>query len=134
MRITMYDAVGVGLAAPQIGESIQLAILDLSLGEEEEEFMVLINPQILESEGSETEEEGCLSVPGFLLPINRKSKILLKAVNLNGEEIKQEFEGYKARVIQHEIDHLNGTLFIDRISALKRELYKRRIKKLRRRK
>ena len=121
---------GIGLAAPQIGQPIQLAIIDLSMGEKPEEHMILINPQITESEGSETEEEGCLSVPGFLLPINRKTKIFLKAIDLDGNEINQEFEGYKARVIQHEIDHLNGVLIVDRISSLKKQLVKREIKKL----
>ena len=121
---------GIGLAAPQIGESIQLAVIDLSMGENENEQMVLINPEIVESDGNETEEEGCLSLPGFLLPIARKPKILLRSVNLDGKEIEQEFEGFKARVIQHEIDHLEGVLIVDRVSSLKRQLVKREIKKL----
>lgn len=133
MKETLHNVHGaVGLAAPQVGESIQLAIVDPSLREKENEFMVLINPSIIESEGSETENEGCLSIPGFLLPIERKNKLLFKALDINGKEVQKEIDGYIARVIQHEIDHLNGILIIDKVSILKRQLVRREINKLKR--
>jgi len=130
MRQAMYDFRGIGLAAPQIGKSIKLATIDLSSGEDEKEFFVLINPYIIEAEGRDEMEEGCLSLPHISLNIQRNTKILLKAVTLDGKEFEREYEGFVARVIQHEIDHLNGKLIIDRVSNLKRQLAKREIKKL----
>lgn len=130
MRQTMYGANGIGLAAPQVGQSIQLALVDITLGEGKDEFMVLINPEIIESEGSETADEGCLSIPGITTQVSRSTHIKIKAFDLNGKEIRREFEGYKARVIQHEIDHLEGILIVDRVSSLKRQLIKKEIKKL----
>jgi len=126
----MYFSNGIGLAAPQIGKLIQLVVIDLTVGEDPTEVLTLINPQILESLGKETDNEGCLSFPGITLDINRKTKILLKAIDINGKEINREFENFKARVIQHEIDHLKGVLIIDRVSSLKKELTKKKIKKL----
>jgi len=131
MFATMYHTSnGVGLAAPQVGESLQLSVIDLSMGQNPEDLMVLINPEIIESDGSETGEEGCLSLPGISIPVNRKSKLLLKYIDIDGKEHKLEFEGFKARVIQHEIDHLEGVLIIDRVSALKKQMVKKEIKRL----
>lgn len=133
MRLTLARvAGGIGLAAPQVGHSLQLAVVDLSVLDEDEEPFVLINPRILESEGGELENEGCLSLPGFTMPVERKTRILLQAWDLKGKEIRQEIEGYKARVIQHEMDHLEGILIIDHVSPLKRKLIKRDIKRRKR--
>jgi peptide deformylase len=130
MRRTMYEANGVGLAAPQVGQSIQLAVVDLTQGEEQDEFMVLINPRIIESEGSEAGDEGCLSIPGITTQVSRATRIRVRAYDLQGREIEKDFEGYKARAIQHEIDHLRGILILDRVSSLKKQLLKKEIKKL----
>ncbi len=124
---TMHQAPGIGLAAPQVGESMQLITLDLTIGEIPEELMILINPQIIASEGFETSEEGCLSVPGYSLPVKRKFKVLLQATRLDGRDLRMEFEGLKARVLQHEIDHLNGITIVERLSSLKRSLIKKEI-------
>jgi peptide deformylase len=123
----MHQAPGIGLAAPQVGESLQLITVDLTVGEIPEELMILINPQITAGEGFEICEEGCLSVPGYSLPVKRHARIFLKATLLDGSELSGEFEGLKARVIQHEIDHLNGILIVDRMSSLKRSLIKKEI-------
>jgi peptide deformylase len=130
MRATMYEANGVGLAAPQVGESIQMAVLDITMGEDESEFMVLVNPEILEHEGRETDIEGCLSIPGISVAVPRHTSLRLHAFDLDGREIDQEIEGFKARVIQHEIDHLNGTLILDHLSSLKRQMVKKEISRL----
>ncbi|MCK4836733.1 MAG: peptide deformylase, partial [Candidatus Aminicenantes bacterium] len=130
MRFTMYEASGVGLAAPQIGKSIRLAIVDITSGENQDEFMVLINPEIIESQGSESAEEGCLSIPGISVQVDRSTHIKIRAHDLQGKEIQKEYEGHKARVIQHEIDHLKGVLIIDHLSILKKQLAKKEIKKL----
>jgi peptide deformylase len=123
-----YNA--VGLAAPQAGESIRLSLIDLSMGQEKNGLVLLINPEILESEGKDTLEEGCLSFPKISVPVNRSTKIFLKNYDLNGKEIRREIEGFLARVIQHEIDHLDGTLIIDRVSSLKRQFIKKEIKRI----
>lgn len=130
MRKAMYTANGIGLAAPQIGRSICLAVIDVSFGEDPDELMVLINPRIIESDGIEPGNEGCLSVPGITLPIERKANLRLQAIDLQGDEFIREIEGLKARVVQHELDHLNGTLIIDRVSSLKRQFVKKEIKRL----
>ena len=132
MRKTMYQSNGVGLAAPQIGESLQLAVVDLRQGEDPEAFRVLINPKIAESDGSEPGTEGCLSIPGFSMEVARSAKALITAVDLDGNEYEYDLEGFEARVFQHEIDHLNGFLILDRVSTLKRQLVKREIKRLER--
>lgn len=92
--------------------------------------MVLINPEIIESEGNELNEEGCLSIPGISTQVSRATYIKIRAYDLNGKDIQQEYEGHKARVIQHEIDHLNGILIVDRVSSLKKQLLKKEIRKL----
>ena len=127
MAQTMHQAPGIGLAAPQVGESIQLVTMDLTVGEIPEELLILINPQIIEAEGYEISEEGCLSVPGYSLPVKRSAKIFFLATLLDDRELRLEFEGLKARVLQHEIDHLNGILIVDRMSSLKRTLIKKEI-------
>lgn len=131
MKLTMYEtANAIGLAAPQVGKSLQLSVFDISMGKEKDEFTILLNPVIAEFEGEETDVEGCLSFPGISLDVKRCTKLLLKALDINGKEYEREFEGFKARVIQHEIDHLNGILIADRVSPLKRQLMKKEIKKL----
>jgi peptide deformylase len=131
MAYTLYNTRNaVGLAAPQVGESLRISVIDLTQGQEEGGLIALINPEILEAEGKTTLEEGCLSFPGITVPINRSAKIFLSNYTLDGKEIRQEIDGFLARVIQHELDHLNGTLIIDRISTLKRQVLKKEIKRL----
>ncbi|HLP60034.1 MAG TPA: peptide deformylase [Candidatus Deferrimicrobium sp.] len=133
MVATMHNTrSGIGLAAPQVGESLQLSVIDISMGQDEKELVVLINPEILEVEGKDMEDEGCLSFPGISAPVNRSTRIFLKNFDMNGKEVRQEIEGYLARVIQHEIDHLNGVLIIDRVSSLRRQILKKEIKRLQR--
>jgi peptide deformylase len=124
---TMHQAPGIGLAAPQVGASLQLITVDLTVGEIPEELLVLINPEITAAEGFEICEEGCLSVPGYSLPVKRHARIFLQATLLDGRELGMEFEGLKARVLQHEIDHLDGVLIVDRMSSLKRTLIRKEI-------
>lgn len=131
MTQTMHQTYSaIGLAAPQVGESLRLSVIDLSMGENQDDQIVLINPEILEVEGNETGDEGCLSFPGISLPINRAARIFLKNFDMNGKEIRKEIDGFLARVIQHELDHLNGTLIIDRVSSLKRQFVKKEIKRM----
>lgn len=127
---TMYSAKGVGLAAPQIGISKRLTVIDVSVGEREDEKLVLINPEILLQEGSQTGEEGCLSIPGFREPVTRAKKVRVRAKNAAGETVELEGEELLARAFQHEIDHLNGILFISHLSTLKRDMVRRKIRKL----
>jgi peptide deformylase len=124
---TMHQAPGIGLAAPQVGESLRLITVDTSVGEIPEELLVLINPEITAAEGFEICEEGCLSVPGYSLQVKRHAKVILQATLLDGRELRLELEGLKARVLQHEIDHLDGILIVDRISSLKRTLIRKEI-------
>jgi len=135
MAETMYNAPGAGLAAIQVGFDKSIIIYDSLPGETEKSLQVLLNPKILESNGEIiSENEGCLSVPDFTSDVKRSSLVLVEGIDREGNPLKIEAEGYLAIVLQHEIDHLNGILFIDRISSLKRELYKRRIKKILRKK
>lgn len=130
MAETMYAAPGVGLAAVQVGESKRILVYDDSPEEERGNFKVLINPEIVSSEGDYlSEDEGCLSVPDFRANVKRFSSVVVKALDREGKEVTIEAEGFPAVVLQHEIDHLDGVLFIDRISALKRSFYKRQVKK-----
>ncbi|MDX2441797.1 MAG: peptide deformylase [Desulfobacterales bacterium] len=130
MAETMYDAPGAGLAAIQVGCDKSIIVFDNLPGETEKSLQVFVNPKILESDGEIiSEDEGCLSVPDFRSNVKRSSLVLVEGIDREGNPIKIEVEGYLAIVLQHEIDHLNGILFIDRISSLKRELYKRHIKK-----
>jgi peptide deformylase len=127
---TMYAAKGVGLAAPQVGIGKRLTVIDLSVGEDEEKKLVLINPEIVAREGSQVGEEGCLSIPGFREPVARANKVTVKAHNEKGEPIELAGEELLARALQHEVDHLNGKLFINHLSSLKRDIIRRKIKKL----
>jgi peptide deformylase len=127
---TMYAAKGVGLAAPQIGVSQRISVIDTSVGEDEAQRIVIINPEITLREGTQTGEEGCLSIPGFREPVTRANKVVVKAHNEDGEVIQLEGEELLARALEHEIDHLNGILFITHLSALKRDMIRRKIKKL----
>jgi len=130
MAETMYAAPGVGLAAIQVGWNRSLMVYDISPADEKRVLSVLINPKIVASEGEiVSENEGCLSVPDFRTDVKRAASILVEGLDRNGNPLQIEAAGLHAIVLQHEIDHLNGTLFIDRISSLKREMYKRRMKK-----
>lgn len=129
----MYDEPGIGLAAPQVGASVRMFVIDTEWNDEEKgrNPIVVINPVISEREGRITWEEGCLSVPDYSATVERDAKILLRGLDLDGKPIEERAEGLRAVCIQHEIDHLDGLLFIDRISRLKRSLYvKKRRKQL----
>ena len=127
---TMYAAKGVGLAAPQIGLSKRISVIDISVGEDESKKIVIINPEVTSSEGKQTGEEGCLSIPGFREPVTRANRVEVKAQNERGEPICLVGEELLARAFLHEIDHLNGILFLNHLSALKRDIIRRKIKKL----
>jgi len=129
---SMYAAKGVGLAAPQIGFSKKIAVIDISNGENPAEKLVLINPRIVKNEGKQEGEEGCLSIPGFREQVKRGKRVTLRAQNAKGEEFEVTGEDLLARAFLHETDHLYGRLYIIHISALKRDLLKRRIRKLQR--
>lgn len=130
MAETMYDAPGIGLAAPQIGKSIKLIVVDTSEDKEgEKEYMPLVNPEIIAHEGSQLDEEGCLSVPDLTANVKRYLKITVAYQDLQGQPHELSTENRFAVVLQHEIDHLNGILFIDHLSPLKRNLYKKKVKK-----
>jgi peptide deformylase len=128
---SMYAAQGVGLAATQIGLSKKLSVIDVSTGKNPEARLVLANPEIIHVEGDQREEEGCLSLPGFRAPVLRPAYVTIRAQNARGETYDMRGEGLLARAFCHEIDHLNGILFIQHLSMLKRDLIKRRIRKLR---
>ncbi len=131
MADTMYQAPGIGLAAVQVNVDQSLLVYDIAPREEQRDLHVLVNPKIIESEGEIiSEDEGCLSVPEFRADVKRSQRILVEGVDREGKPQRFEAEGMLAIVLQHEIDHLNGTLFIDRISKLKRQLYTRRVKKM----
>jgi peptide deformylase len=129
---TMYAAHGIGLAAPQIAVGKRLTVIDVAGAEEghEPERIVLINPEVIAKEGKQTGEEGCLSIPGFREPVSRARKATVRAQNAKGETFEIAGEDLLARAFLHEIDHLNGILFTNRLSALKRDIIKRKIKKL----
>jgi len=127
---TMYDAPGIGLAANQIGIPLQIIVVDISEPEGEKEWIACVNPVISEGEGCETDEEGCLSVVEYTSQVKRFKKIKINAQDLDGNPLEFIAEDRFARIIQHEVDHLLGKLFIDRISALKRNLYKKKLKKI----
>jgi peptide deformylase len=127
---SMYAAQGIGLAAPQIGISKQITVIDVSFKERPEDKLVLINPEVLDREGKQVEEEGCLSLPEIRAKVERAAWVKVRAQDQHGEFFEMEGEELLARCILHEIDHLHGVLFIDRVSRLKRDLILRRIKKL----
>ena len=137
MAKTMYAAPGVGLAAPQVGLSERAIVLDCDSAEERaggggRGLLRLINPEVVEAEGTISWEEGCLSVVDFTAEVERAAHVLVRAFTLEEKELRIEAEGLLAVALQHEIDHLDGKLFIDRISRLKRDLYKRKLKKMQR--
>jgi peptide deformylase len=127
---SMYAAQGIGLAAPQIGISQRLTVIDTSFKKHAKDKLVLINPEVVETRGKQVEEEGCLSLPEIREKVQRAAWVKVKAQNEKGEWFEVEGEELLARALLHEIDHLNGVLFIDRISRLKRELVLRRIRKM----
>jgi peptide deformylase len=127
---SMYAAKGIGLAAPQVGVSKRITVIDLSFKERPEEKIVLINPEIVLREGKQYEEEGCLSLPDIREKVSRAAKVRVRAQDVNGEWFEMDGEELLARAFQHEIDHLDGILFFKRVSALKRDLILRRIRKL----
>jgi peptide deformylase len=131
MFASMYAAQGVGLAAPQIGLSLRLAVVDVTGGKNPEAKIVLANPEIIHAEGEVREEEGCLSIPGFRGYVMRPQFVTIRAQNGKGEPFEIRGENLLARAFCHEIDHLNGILFLQHLSMLKRDLIRRKIKKLR---
>jgi peptide deformylase len=135
MALTMYKAPGIGLAAIQVGHNKSLLVYDIAPKDEARSLQVLINPKIISKEGTIiSEEEGCLSVPDFRADVERAANILVEGYDREGKPLRIEAEGLLSLVLQHEIDHLNGVLFIDHLSSLKRQMYKRRVKKTLRKK
>jgi len=130
MFATMYAAQGIGLAAPQIGKNIRLTVVDVTSGKNPEAKIVLVNPEIIAAEGEKREEEGCLSIPGFRGYVVRPQFVTIKAQDAKGEPFEIRGEDLLARAFCHEIDHLNGILFLQHLSMLKRDLIRRKIKKL----
>jgi peptide deformylase len=127
---TMYKAPGVGLAANQVGISKRILVTDPSSGEKRNQLITIVNPEIVVAEGEQYEDEGCLSVPGFSASVVRPQKVILSGVDLDGKEITVEGKDLLARAFSHEMDHLNGVFFLDHISFLKRDMIKRKIRKL----
>jgi peptide deformylase len=127
---TMYAAPGVGLAAPQIGIPLRLFVIDISLGHDPNGLITLVNPEFVERQGMQLEEEGCLSVPGFNATVARPEFAIVKGMDRSGEERRIEGRGLLARAFQHEMDHLDGKVFVDRLRGIKRELILRKIHKL----
>ena len=130
MAETMYDAPGVGLAAPQIGAHQRVIVIDVAGKDEPPALITAINPVIIHAEGESFEEEGCLSVPKYAANVRRHAKVVVKGLDIEGEEKTWRAEGLLAVAFQHEIDHLDGILFVDRLSPLKRGMFKRRYKKM----
>ncbi|MFQ5719941.1 MAG: peptide deformylase [Acidobacteriota bacterium] len=126
---TMYAASGVGLAANQVGIARRLALIDLSVGEDPEQLIVMINPEIVASSGVNSEEEGCLSFPGISEIVARPDQVQMRAIDLDGKIFTLEGQGLLARAICHEVDHLDGTLFIDRLTGFKKERVRRQIRR-----
>lgn len=130
MIATMHAAPGVGLAAPQVGDSRRLAVVDLSVGEDPAQLHVFVNPRMLTDEGRETEVEGCLSIPEISERVVRPETVRVAAQDLDGEPFELSADGWLARAICHEIDHLDGVLFIDHLSGLRRDRVRRQLKRL----
>lgn len=129
---TMYAAPGIGLAAPQIGVGLRICVIDLSVGRRGGELLTLVNPEFVERDGMQMEEEGCLSLPGFTATVARPARTVVRALDRDGVERTIEGTGLLARAIQHELDHLEGRLFLDRLRGLKRDVIVRKIRKLQR--
>jgi len=130
MAETMYHAPGVGLAAPQIGVHQQIIVIDVSSKDDPPELITAINPVIIHAEGEAYEEEGCLSVPKYAANVRRHSKVIVKALDLEGNECTWKAEDLLAIAFQHEIDHLEGILFVDHLSPLKRDLFRRKQRRM----
>jgi peptide deformylase len=126
---TMYAAPGVGLAAPQVGVPLRIFVVDVTVGRDPRGLMTLINPQFVAREGMQLEEEGCLSLPGFNATVARPEKVVITGLDLQGRERSYEGDGLLARAFQHEMDHLDGKVFVDRLRGIKRELIVRRIRR-----
>src|SRR5688572_3485917 len=127
---TMYKAPGVGLAANQVGVAKRIIVTDPTAGEKRSQLITIVNPQIVAVEGEQYEEEGCLSVPGFSAEVVRPKKVVIRGVDLDGKDVMVEGADLLARAFCHEMDHLNGVFFLDHLSFLKRDMIKRRIKKM----
>jgi peptide deformylase len=127
---TMYAAPGIGLAAPQVGVPLRIFVIDLSLGRNPSELIVMVNPTFIERDGMQLEEEGCLSVPGFNATVVRPIRAIVKGLDRAGAEYQREGHGLLARAFQHEMDHLDGTLFVDRLRGIKRDLIVKKIRRL----
>ena len=127
---TMYKAPGVGLAANQVGVAKRIMVTDPSAGEKQNQLITIVNPEIVVAEGEQYEDEGCLSVPGFSASVVRPKSVVLRGVDLNGKEITIEGKDLLARAFCHEMDHLNGVFFLDHLSFIKRDMIKRKIRKL----
>lgn len=130
MADTMYDAPGVGLAAPQVGELKRMVVIDCSAGEEPNDLIVAVNPEIVASEGESVEEEGCLSVPGFWANVKRFETVTLRYQDVDGATHERTADGLLGICMQHELDHLEGILFVDRLSPLKRSLFRKKYLKM----
>jgi peptide deformylase len=127
---TMYAAPGIGLAAPQVGVPLKIIVIDLSLGKDPTALHAMINPQFVERDGMQLEEEGCLSVPGFTATVARPKRVVVEGLSRQGEMYRIDGTGLMARALQHEVDHLNACLFVDRLRGISRDLILRKIKKL----
>ena len=127
---TMIAAPGVGLAAPQVGVETRLAVVDTSVGQKSDALRVLVNPEIVDSEGRDVDSEGCLSIPGYSDKVARPQRIVVRGMDLEGKAIEIESEDFEARAICHEIDHLDGVLFVDHLRGLRRDRARRQLKKL----
>jgi len=130
MAETMYDAPGVGLAAPQVGVLKRLIVIDCSPSDQPNDLLFAVNPEVIAAEGESLEEEGCLSVPGFWANVKRAEKVRMRYQDVEGNTLEREAEGLLAICMQHEIDHLEGILFVDRLSPLKRSLFKKKYLKM----
>ena len=127
---TMYAAPGIGLAAPQVGVPLRIFVVDVSIGRDPSALLVMINPEFVDRDGMQLEEEGCLSVPGFNATVVRPSRVVVKGLDRMGQPVEREGTGLLARAFQHEMDHLEGTLFVDKLRGIKRDLIVRKIRKL----
>ena len=127
---TMYAAPGVGLAAPQVGVAKRVCVIDLSVGKRGGDLLTLVNPEFVGRDGMQLEEEGCLSLPGFNATVARPATALVRAMDRHGHAISVEGQGLLARALQHELDHLDGVLFVDRLRGIRRELIVRKVRKL----
>lgn len=130
MAETMYDAPGIGLAAPQVGVLKRMVVIDCSGSEAPAELIVAVNPEIIERAGECMEEEGCLSVPGYYAKVARSAQVKLRYQDLDGQSQEREADDLLAVAIQHEIDHLDGVLFVDRLSSLKRSIFRKKYQKM----